>query len=44
MTAATLALKQRAAWKKLQAHFKVMGRRHVCGRDGSFPWNAPKLP
>jgi glucose-6-phosphate isomerase len=29
MTAATLALKQRAAWKKLQAHFKVMGRRHL---------------
>ena len=29
MTAATLPLKQRAAWKKLQAHFKVMGRRHL---------------
>ena len=29
MTAATLPLKQRSAWKKLQAHFKVMGRRHL---------------
>jgi glucose-6-phosphate isomerase len=29
MTAATLPLKQRAAWKKLQTHFKLMGRRHL---------------
>jgi glucose-6-phosphate isomerase len=29
MTKATLPLKQRAAWKKLQAHFKVIGRRHL---------------
>jgi len=29
MTAATLPLKRRTAWKKLQAHFKVIGRRHL---------------
>ena len=29
MTALTLPLKRRAAWKKLQAHFKVIGRRHL---------------
>ena len=29
MTAATLPLKRRAAWKKLQAHFKAIGSRHL---------------
>jgi glucose-6-phosphate isomerase len=29
MTAPTLPLNRRAAWKKLQAHFKVIGRRHL---------------
>jgi glucose-6-phosphate isomerase len=29
MTAPTLPLKRRAAWKKLQAHFKVIGQRHL---------------
>ena len=29
MTAPTLPLKQRAAWKKLQAHFKTIGSRHL---------------
>lgn len=29
MTARTLPLKRRAAWKKLQAHFKVIGPRHL---------------
>jgi glucose-6-phosphate isomerase len=29
MTASTLPLKRRAAWKKLQAHFKVMAPRHL---------------
>jgi glucose-6-phosphate isomerase len=29
MTAPTLPLKRRAAWKKLQAHFKVMAPRHL---------------
>jgi glucose-6-phosphate isomerase len=29
MTAPTLPLKRRAAWKKLQAHFKVIGPRHL---------------
>jgi len=29
MTAPTLPLKRRAAWKKLQAHFKVIGHRHL---------------
>jgi glucose-6-phosphate isomerase len=29
MTAPTLPLKQRSAWKKLQAHFKVIGPRHL---------------
>ena len=29
MTAGTLALKQRAAWKKLQAHFKTISSRHL---------------
>jgi glucose-6-phosphate isomerase len=29
MTASTLPLKRRAAWKKLQAHFKVIGPRHL---------------
>jgi glucose-6-phosphate isomerase len=29
MTAPTLPLKRRAAWKKLQAHFKAVGRRHL---------------
>ena len=29
MTASTLPLKRRAAWKKLQAHFKVVGPRHL---------------
>jgi glucose-6-phosphate isomerase len=29
MTASTLPLKERAAWKKLQAHFKVIGPRHL---------------
>jgi hypothetical protein len=29
MTAPTLPLKRRAAWKKLQAHFKVIGSRHL---------------
>jgi glucose-6-phosphate isomerase len=29
MTAPTLPLKQRAAWKKLEAHFKTMGSRHL---------------
>ena len=37
MTAATLPLKQRAAWKKLQAHFKVMGRRHLRGLFAEDP-------
>jgi glucose-6-phosphate isomerase len=29
MTAPTLPLKRRAAWKKLQAHFKLIGPRHL---------------
>jgi glucose-6-phosphate isomerase len=29
MTAPTLPLKRRAAWKKLQAHFKAIGSRHL---------------
>ena len=29
MTAPTLPLKRRAAWKKLQAHFKTIGSRHL---------------
>jgi glucose-6-phosphate isomerase len=29
MTAPPLPLQRRAAWKKLQAHFKVVGRRHL---------------
>jgi len=29
MTAPTLPLKRRAAWKKLQAHFKAIGPRHL---------------
>ena len=29
MTAPTLPLKRRAAWKKLQAHFKAVGTRHL---------------
>src|ERR1700722_10173736 len=29
MTAPTLPLKQRAAWKKLEAHFKTIGSRHL---------------
>jgi glucose-6-phosphate isomerase len=29
MTAPILPLQRRAAWKKLQAHFKVIGRRHL---------------
>jgi glucose-6-phosphate isomerase len=29
MTAQTLPLKRRAAWKKLQGHFKVIGHRHL---------------
>jgi glucose-6-phosphate isomerase len=29
MTAATLPLKRRAAWKKLQAHYKTIGSRHL---------------
>jgi glucose-6-phosphate isomerase len=29
MTAPTLPLKRRAAWKKLQAHFKLVGPRHL---------------
>jgi glucose-6-phosphate isomerase len=29
MTTPTLPLKQRPAWKKLQAHFKVIGHRHL---------------
>jgi glucose-6-phosphate isomerase len=29
MTARTLPLKRRAAWKKLQGHFKDIGRRHL---------------
>jgi hypothetical protein len=29
MTAATLPLKQRVAWKKLQTHFKAIGSRHL---------------
>ena len=29
MIAPTLPLKRRAAWKKLQAHFKVIGHRHL---------------
>jgi glucose-6-phosphate isomerase len=29
MTTPTLPLKRRAAWKKLQAHFKVIGTRHL---------------
>jgi glucose-6-phosphate isomerase len=29
VTAPTLPLNRRAAWKKLQAHFKVMSRRHL---------------
>ena len=29
MTASTLPLTRRPAWKKLQAHFKVVGRRHL---------------
>ena len=43
MTAATLPLKRRAAWKKLQAHFKAIGSRHLRELFTDEPQRGEKL-
>ena len=43
MTAPTLPLKRRAAWKKLQAHFKAIGSRHLRELFAEEPDRGEKL-
>src|SRR5579862_9092609 len=43
MTARTLPLKRRPAWKKLQAHFKVISRRHLRELFAEYPDRVERL-